>query len=90
VATIKFRLRSRSVADLDGQNACAAFGTDDYCCRGSWSGRTNCVPAKWPVNYAAVFKTAEPYAYSYAFDDSATMSCKGDCDYRITFGVTSG
>ena len=23
-----------------------------------------------------------------AFDDSATMSCKGRCNYRVTFGVT--
>ena len=71
------------------ETACAAFGTDDYCCRGSWSGRTNCDPAKWPVDYAKlVFKDAEPYAYSYAYDDSATMACKGGCNYRITFGIT--
>ena len=69
---------------------CAAFGTDAYCCTGSWSGRQNCDPAKWPVDYAKlVYKDAEPYAYSYAFDDSATMSCKGDCDYRIVFGTSS-
>jgi hypothetical protein len=70
--------------------ACAAFGGDAYCCQGKWAGRDNCKPTTWPVNYAAVFKTAEPYAYSYAFDDSATMPCKGGCYYRITFGVTSG
>ena len=70
------------------RNACAAFNTDTYCCRGSWAGRDNCVPSRWPVDYTAVFKDAEPYAYSYAFDDSATMSCKGGCDYRVTFGVT--
>ncbi len=69
--------------------ACAAFGTADYCCRGSWSGRTNCDPAKWPVDYAKlVFKDAEPYAYSYAYDDSATMARKGGCNYRVTFGIT--
>ncbi|MBM9503502.1 thaumatin family protein [Streptomyces sp. KK5PA1] len=67
---------------------CAAFGGDTYCCRGSWAGRENCVPSKWPVDYTQVFKRAEPYAYSYAFDDSATMSCKGACYYRITFGTT--
>jgi hypothetical protein len=70
------------------KTACAAFGTDDYCCRGSWAGRANCDPARWPVNYTLVFKRAEPYAYSYAYDDSATMSCRGGCDYRITFGLT--
>jgi hypothetical protein len=70
------------------ETACAAFATDAYCCRGAWAGRANCVPSKWPVDYAAVFKDAEPYAYSYAYDDSATMACKGECDYRITFGIS--
>jgi hypothetical protein len=67
---------------------CAAFGGDTYCCRGAWAGRDNCVPSKWPVDYTQVFKKAEPYAYSYAFDDGATMPCKGSCFYRVTFGVT--
>lgn len=67
---------------------CAAFGGDTYCCRGAWAGRENCVPAKWPVDYTQVFKRAAPYAYSYAFDDGATMPCKGACYYRITFGTT--
>ena len=71
------------------ETACAAFGGDAYCCTGSWSGRANCIPANWPIDYAKlVFKDAEPYAYSYAFDDSATMSCKTDCYYRIVFGIT--
>ncbi|MFG3291387.1 thaumatin family protein [Streptomyces sp. NPDC048179] len=69
---------------------CAAFGGDTYCCRGAWAGRENCVPAKWPVDYTQVFKRAAPYAYSYAFDDAATMPCKGACSYRITFGTTNG
>jgi hypothetical protein len=69
--------------------ACTAFGGDAYCCRGAWAGRQNCDPAKWPIDYAKlVYKDAEPYAYSYAFDDSATMACKGACDYRVVFGVT--
>jgi len=71
------------------QNPCAAFGGDTYCCRGAWAGRTNCIPSKWPVDYTKVFKTAMPYGYSYAFDDSATMACKGGCGYRITFGVSA-
>jgi hypothetical protein len=70
------------------QNPCAAFGGDTYCCRGSWAGRQNCIPSKWPVDYTKVFKNAMPYGYSYAFDDSATMACKGGCSYRITFGVS--
>jgi hypothetical protein len=68
---------------------CAAFGGDAYCCQGAWSGREHCIPSKWPVDYTQVFKRAEPYAYSYPFDDSATMACKGGCDYRVTFGVST-
>jgi hypothetical protein len=71
------------------ETACAAFGGDAYCCTGSWAGRANCIPSNWPIDYAKlVFKDAEPYAYSYAYDDSATMACKGGCYYRITFGIT--
>ncbi|WP_433888246.1 thaumatin family protein [Streptomyces sp. CA-111067] len=69
---------------------CAAFGGDTYCCRGAWAGREHCVPANWPVDYTQVFKRAAPYAYSYAFDDSATMACKGACYYKVTFGTTAG
>ena len=48
-----------------------------------------CDPAKWPVDYAAVFKRAEPYAYSYVYDDATSVfTCSGYCDYRITFGIT--
>ena len=67
---------------------CAAFGGDTYCCRGAWAGRDNCVPSKWPVDYTQVFKRAAPYAYAYAFDDGATMPCKGACYYKVTFGTT--
>jgi Thaumatin family len=71
------------------ESACARFGTDQYCCRGAWAPRSACNPAQWPVDYAAVFKKAEPYAYSYADDDAtSTFVCKGRCDYRITFGLT--
>jgi hypothetical protein len=73
------------------QSACARFGTDQYCCRGAWASRQACNPAKWPVDYAAVFKKAEPYAYSYSDDDAtSTYTCTGECDYRITFGLTPG
>ncbi|WP_326725795.1 MULTISPECIES: thaumatin family protein [unclassified Streptomyces] len=67
---------------------CAAFGGDTYCCLDKWAGREHCVPSKWPVDYTQVFKKAAPYAYSYAFDDGATMPCKGACYYRVTFGTT--
>jgi Thaumatin family len=73
------------------ESACARFGTDQYCCRGAWASRQACNPAQWPVDYAAVFKKAEPYAYSYADDDAtSTYTCTGECDYRITFGLTPG
>jgi hypothetical protein len=70
-------------------SACAGLGGDQYCCRGQWSSRSACDPAKWPVDYAAVFKSAEPYAYSYADDDATSVfTCSGTCDYRITFGIS--
>ena len=70
-------------------SACAHFGTDQLCCRGAWSSRSACDPAQWPVDYAAVFKRAEPYAYSYVDDDATSVfTCSGVCDYRITFGLT--
>ncbi len=70
-------------------SACARIGGDQYCCRGQWAPRSQCDPTKWPVDYAAVFKTAEPYAYSYSDDDAtSTFTCKNECDYRITFGVS--
>jgi hypothetical protein len=71
------------------ESACLRFGTDQYCCRGKWSSRAQCNPAKWPVDYARVFKRAEPYAYSYVDDDATSVYvCKGRCDYRIVFGIT--
>jgi hypothetical protein len=70
-------------------SACARLGGDQYCCRGQWSSRSACDPAKWPVDYAEVFKSAEPYAYSYVDDDATSVfTCSGRCDYRITFGLT--
>jgi hypothetical protein len=68
---------------------CARFDTDQYCCRGQWAPRSACDPTKWPVDYAAIFKKAEPFAYSYVDDDAtSTFTCVADCDYRITFGLT--
>jgi Thaumatin family len=70
-------------------SACARLGGDQYCCRGPYAPRADCNPAKWPVNYAAVFKRAEPYAYSYVDDDATSVYvCKGRCNYRIVFGLT--
>jgi hypothetical protein len=71
------------------ESACGVLGTDQYCCRGAWAPRSACDPTKWPVDYAAVFKQAEPFAYSYVDDDAtSTFTCSGECDYRITFGLS--
>jgi hypothetical protein len=67
---------------------CARFHNDRYCCSGQYA--NGCTPAKtWPIDYALVFKRAEPYAYSWSGDDATSVfTCSGGCDYRITFGVT--
>jgi hypothetical protein len=71
------------------ESPCGIFGTDQYCCRGQWAARSACIPAQWPADYAAVFKTAEPFAYSYVDDDAtSTFTCSGECSYRITFGLS--
>jgi Thaumatin family len=63
------------------ESACAKLGGDQYCCRGKWAPRAMCRPAKWPVDYARVFKRAEPYAYSYVDDDATSVyTCKGRCN----------
>jgi hypothetical protein len=73
------------------ESPCAKLGGDQYCCRGQWAPRAMCDPAKWPVDYAAIFKKAEPYAYSYVDDDATSVyTCKGTCNYDIVFGVTPG
>jgi len=41
-------------------SACARFGTDQYCCRGAWAPRSQCDPAEWPVDYAAVSRRPSP------------------------------
>ena len=71
------------------ESPCGVFGTDQYCCRGQWSARADCDPTKWPVDYAADFKRAEPFAYSYCDDDAtSTFTSTGEAGYRITFGLT--
>jgi hypothetical protein len=69
------------------ESPCGVFDTDQYCCRGTWAPRDRCLPEKWPVDYAAIFKKAQPFAYSYVDDDAtSTFTCAGECGYRITFG----
>jgi hypothetical protein len=86
-SALKIRAHGKYVAC---ESACAKLGGDQYCCRGKWAPRAKCNPRKWPVDYARVFKRAEPYAYSYVDDDATSVYvCKGRCDYRIVFGVTA-
>ena len=70
-------------------SACLVYNTDKTCCTGAYAPRDKCVPSSWPVNSAAVFKKAEPFAYSYVNDDATSvLTCSGECDYRITWGVS--
>lgn len=70
-------------------SACLVFNTDQTCCTGAYAARPKCVPSSWPVDSAAVFKQAEPFAYSYVNDDATSVqTCSGECGYRITWGVS--
>uniref|UniRef100_A0A0E0ILR4 Thaumatin-like protein n=1 Tax=Oryza nivara TaxID=4536 RepID=A0A0E0ILR4_ORYNI len=70
------------------RSACEAFGQDRYCCAGEYGTPAACRPTA----YSAIFKTACPRAYSYAYDDStSTFTCKAAYDYTIAFCLpTSG
>jgi hypothetical protein len=84
-ATLRVRAAGRLIACI---SPCARFGSNRYCCRGQFA--KGCTPAHtWPIDYARVFKHAEPYAYSWSGDDAtSTFTCAGGCGYRIIFGVT--
>jgi hypothetical protein len=83
------QIKDASGTEIACDAACNIFHTDQYCCRGAYAARALCDPTKWPVNYAQVFKAAEPFAYSYPDDDAtSTLTCKPECNYRITFGVS--
>lgn len=70
-------------------SACLVFKTDQTCCTGPYAARPQCVPSSWPVDSAAVFKKAEPFAYSYVNDDATSvLTCSGECGYRVTWGVS--
>uniref|UniRef100_A0A0E0M2Y5 Thaumatin-like protein n=1 Tax=Oryza punctata TaxID=4537 RepID=A0A0E0M2Y5_ORYPU len=70
------------------RSACEAFGQDRYCCSGEYGTPAACQPTA----YSAIFKSACPRAYSYAYDDStSTFTCKAAYDYTIAFCLpTSG
>ncbi|KAI7880162.1 Osmotin, thaumatin-like protein [Lichtheimia hyalospora FSU 10163] len=63
------------------KSACAAFGTDEYCCTGSYNGPNKCTASK----YARHFKSGCSDAYSYAYDDpDSTFGCSSN-GYTVTF-----
>jgi Thaumatin family. len=70
------------------KSACAVFGTDQYCCTGTYVGAA-CNPKTWPVDYAAYFKSQCPDSYSYAYDDATSTFTDTNANYRITFGPAS-
>jgi hypothetical protein len=72
------------------KSACLAFGTPQYCCTGdAYNNAQKCDPSLWPTDYAHIFKAAEPFAYSFAYDDATSLfTCTGACNYRITFGTS--
>lgn len=79
------RIGGRTVAC---KSACAAFNTDEYCCRGAHNTPQTCKSSMWRVNYPRIFKQSCPDAYSYAYDDtSSTFTCRGapKTGYLVTF-----
>ncbi|MYS23054.1 Thaumatin family protein [Streptomyces sp. DvalAA-14] len=85
----KVMQRVRGGAVVACLSACLVYGTDQTCCTGAYASRPACVPSTWPTDSAAVFKKAEPFAYSYVNDDATSvLTCSGECDYRITWGVS--
>lgn len=66
------------------RSACDAFGTPEYCCRGTYASPGACAPSI----YSQMFKSSCPRSYSYAYDDpTSTFTCVG-ADYTITFCPT--
>lgn len=63
------------------RSACDAFGRAEYCCSGEYGSPDRCRPSV----YSAMFKSACPTSYSYAYDDlTSTFTCTG-ANYQITF-----
>ncbi|KAF0898079.1 hypothetical protein E2562_001745 [Oryza meyeriana var. granulata] len=63
------------------RSACEAFGQEQYCCSGAYATPATCRPTA----YSAIFKSACPRAYSYAYDDgTSTFTCNAVA-YTIAF-----
>ncbi|XP_010416369.1 PREDICTED: pathogenesis-related protein 5-like [Camelina sativa] len=66
------------------KSACAAFNSEEFCCTGAHATPQTCSP----THYSAMFKSACPGAYSYAYDDAtSTFTCSGS-NYLISFCPT--
>ncbi|XP_028775253.1 thaumatin-like protein 1 [Neltuma alba] len=66
-------------------SACGAFGKPEYCCNGEYGSPSTCKPS----TYSAMFKSACPKSYSYAYDDAtSTFTCTA-ADYTVTFCPSS-
>lgn len=64
------------------KSACAAYGTDEYCCTGSYAGRGDC----GTNSFATAVKAACPNVYTYPHDDSTSMyACSPASGYTVTF-----
>ncbi|KAI8375608.1 thaumatin [Choanephora cucurbitarum] len=63
------------------KSACAAFGTDEYCCTGDAAERGECVASK----YSSPVKDACPDVYTYAYDDNTSMFSCSSHGYTVTF-----
>ncbi|VVA95318.1 unnamed protein product [Arabis nemorensis] len=66
------------------KSACLAFNSPEFCCTEAHATPQTCSP----THYSAMFKSACPSAYSYAYDDAtSTFTCSGS-NYLITFCPT--
>lgn len=63
------------------RSACAAFGTDEYCCTGKYNGDNKCPENK----YSRHFKAGCPDAYSFAYDDAKSTFACSSTTYTVTF-----
>lgn len=77
-------------APIGCQSACAAFGGDQFCCRGPFDRLDRCRSSEWKVDYpSAVFKAYCPLAYSYKYDDSqSTFICQSNVNGKVGYGLT--
>ena len=64
-----------------GKSTCEAFNSLQYCCSGAYGTPDTCKPSA----YSAIFKSACPRAYSYAYDDKTSTFTCASADYTITF-----